>query len=121
MITLLCVRMLTVTIWLYAHKYRVFGDNFKSIQFFYKKGEQMSLLMSLLNDIIAYTIIIYILSLPVTWVWILYHKIRCRKVNACTKKTCRYWEWCRHNLVQKQIDKITAIEMYLNSLKLNRK
>lgn len=77
--------------------------------------------MNLLNDIIAWTVIIYILSFPVIWVWILYHKVKCWKVNTCTKKTCRYWEWCNHNRVQKQIDAIELrIQMMLNSVSLTK-
>lgn len=60
--------------------------------------------MKLLEAIFLWLIIVYIASIPFIWMWVLYHKIKCRKAESCVNRQCKYWEWCSHNFREKTKD-----------------
>lgn len=47
---------------------------------------------------------IFIVSLPIMWAWVLYHKIKCRKIDSCTNRKCKYWSLCTHNREERKKD-----------------
>jgi len=61
--------------------------------------------MHFLGEVIACFIVFYFfVSIPITWLWILYYRIKCWQVRSCTDRTCKFWQYCNHNEVAKKID-----------------
>lgn len=68
------------------------------------KGE--SRMMKVVGSIGALLIVAFFVSIPVFWIWAFYHAIKCRKVENCKNRKCRYWEWCEHNRIERKKDEI---------------
>ena len=62
--------------------------------------------MQILEDIFSWLLVVFIASMPIAYMWGLYYKIKCRKVDSCADRKCRYWEWCTHNYAKRKKDKI---------------
>ncbi|MDE7429239.1 MAG: hypothetical protein K2N00_08265 [Lachnospiraceae bacterium] len=62
--------------------------------------------MEIIKDIFSWLLVVFIVSMTVAWVWVLYYKIKCRKVNSCADRKCKYWEWCKHNYEERKKDEI---------------
>ena len=62
--------------------------------------------MEILEDIFSCLLVIFIASIPIAYLWVLYYKIKCRKVDSCADRKCKYWEWCSHNYVERKKDEI---------------
>ena len=58
--------------------------------------------MVILRDIFSWILVVFIVSITVAWVWVLYYKIKCRKVDSCADRKCKYWEWCKHNHAERK-------------------
>lgn len=46
----------------------------------------------------------FFVSIPFIWIWVFYHKIKCRKAENCANRKCKYWGWCKHNEVERRKD-----------------
>ena len=58
-------------------------------------------------------------SIPFIWIGIFYYKIRCRKVEGCSNRKCKYWQYCKHNYVERKKDELESRrQMLLYSLRL---
>ncbi len=62
--------------------------------------------MEVLRHIVSWGIVVFILFIPVVQVWEIYHKIKCRKVQSCTNRKCKYWIWCSHNDIEREKDEL---------------
>ncbi len=62
--------------------------------------------MEILEDIFSCLLVVFIASIPIAYVWVLYYRIKCWKVDLCTNRKCKYWEWCNHNYVERKKDEI---------------
>ena len=59
----------------------------------------------------------YFASIPFIWVWVFYYKIKCRKMEECSNRKCKYWEYCEHNYVERKKDELELRkQMLLHSL-----
>lgn len=50
-----------------------------------------------LDTIWSSFLFVCIISIPLMWIGVLYFKIKCRKVAACKRRKCLYWDMCTHN------------------------
>lgn len=50
-----------------------------------------------LETILSCVYSIFIISIPLMWIGVLYFKIKCRKVTTCKKRKCLCWDMCTHN------------------------
>lgn len=62
--------------------------------------------MEILENMFSWFLVIFIVSMPIGWVWVLYYKIKCRKVDLCADRKCKYWDWCNHNDEERKKDEI---------------
>ena len=62
--------------------------------------------MEVLGTVMSWLIVAFFIWMLVTWIWVFYHKIKCRKVENCTNRKCRYWQWCNHNYIERKKDEI---------------
>lgn len=62
--------------------------------------------MEILENIFLWLLVVFFVSMLVVWVWVLYYKIKCRKVDSCADRKCKYWEWCNHNYAERKKDEI---------------
>ncbi len=75
--------------------------------------------MDFIADFFGWVIIAYFVSIPFMWVWVFYHKIKCRKMEECSNRKCKYWEYCEHNYVERKKDELELRkQMLLHSLGL---
>jgi 3-phosphoglycerate kinase len=37
---------------------------------------------------------------------VFYYKIKCRKIEGCCNRKCKYWQYCSHNHVERKKDEI---------------
>lgn len=58
----------------------------------------------MLEYFFSWALDIFIMSLPIMWAWVLYHKIKCRKAGSCTNRKCTYWSLCIHNREERKKD-----------------
>lgn len=42
--------------------------------------------------------IIAFASMPFVWIWIIYHKIKCWRVEKCPNRKCTFWKFCYHTM-----------------------
>ena len=66
--------------------------------------------MELLGNIFSWFMAIFVMSIFLSWVWIFYHKIKCRKVQSCEDRKCKYWEWCEHNCAERKKDQTEMLQ-----------
>lgn len=62
--------------------------------------------MEILKNIFSCFLAVFIMSIPTAWMWVLYYKIKCRKVDSCADRKCKYWNWCNHNYEERKKDEI---------------
>lgn len=62
--------------------------------------------MNLLECFFSWLLVIFIALMLFMWMWVLYYKINCRKVDSCANRKCRYWEWCSHNREERKRDEM---------------
>ena len=60
----------------------------------------------ILEFIFSWLLIVFVVSMSIAWVWVLYHKIKCRKVDSCADRKCKYWDWCNHNRAERKKDEL---------------
>lgn len=60
--------------------------------------------MNLLENFFSRFSVVFIASYPIIWLWVLYHKIKCRKVDSCTNRKCKFWSLCNHNKEERKKD-----------------
>ena len=62
--------------------------------------------MEIIANLMSWLIVIFILSIPITWVWVFYHKIKCRNAQSCANRKCKFWGLCIHNYAERKKDEI---------------
>ncbi|MDY4840551.1 hypothetical protein [Roseburia sp. 831b] len=62
--------------------------------------------MEVINTLGSLIVILFLISMPVYWVWAGYHSIRCQKKSNCTNRKCTYWGMCEHNALEKQREQL---------------
>lgn len=62
--------------------------------------------MNLLECFFSWLLVVFIALMPFMWMWVLFYKIKCRKVDSCADRKCRYWEWCSHNREERKKDEL---------------
>ena len=62
--------------------------------------------MDFIAEFFGWVIIAYFVSIPFIWAWVFYHKIKCRKIEECSNRKCKYWQYCEHNYVERKKDEI---------------
>lgn len=62
--------------------------------------------MDLIANFFGWLAMAYFASIPFIWMWVFYHKIKCRKINKCSNRKCKYWQYCRHNYVERKKDEL---------------
>lgn len=40
---------------------------------------------------------VMIAALPVSWIWALFHVVKCCRKKNCENRKCTYWDMCTHN------------------------
>lgn len=75
--------------------------------------------MDFIADFFGWLMIAYFASIPFIWIWVFYHKIKCRKTEDCSNRKCKYWQYCEHNYVERKKDELELRkQMLLHSLGL---
>lgn len=75
--------------------------------------------MNFISNFFGWLVAVHLVSLPVVWAWVFYHKIKCRKKEECSNRKCKYWQYCQHNYVERKKDEIELRkQMLLHSLGL---
>ncbi|GEM_PF-5103633 len=75
--------------------------------------------MDIIANLFGWLVIIYFVSIPFIWAWVFYHKIKCRKIEECSNRNCKYWQFCEHNYVERKKDELELRkQMLLHSLGL---
>lgn len=75
--------------------------------------------MDFIADFFGWLIVAYFVSIPFMWLWVFYHKIKCRKKEECSNRKCKYWQYCEHNYVERKKDELELRkQMLLHSLGL---
>lgn len=75
--------------------------------------------MDIISNLFGWLVIIYFVSIPFIWAWVFYHKIKCRKIEECSNRNCKYWQFCGHNYVERKKDELELRkQMLLHSLGL---
>ena len=68
--------------------------------------------MTVISTIGSLMVVLFLVSMPVYWIWAGYHIIRCQKKHNCVNRKCAYWEMCAHNTQEKQREQLLwRIEM----------
>lgn len=62
--------------------------------------------MVFVANVFGWLAMIYFASIPFIWLWVFYHKIKCRKMEDCCNRKCKYWHYCKHNYVERKKDEI---------------
>ena len=62
--------------------------------------------MEILENMFSWLLVVFIVPMPIAWAWVLYYKIKCRKVDSCADRKCKYWNWCNHNYGERKKDEI---------------
>lgn len=62
--------------------------------------------MDLIADVFSWLAVAYFVSIPFIWTGVIYHKIKCRKIEGCCNRKCKYWQYCSHNHVERKKDEI---------------
>ena len=75
--------------------------------------------MDFIAEFFGWVIIVYFVSIPFIWAWVFYHKIKCRKIEECSNRKCKYWQYCEHNYVERKKDEFELRkQMLLHNLGL---
>lgn len=75
--------------------------------------------MDIIANLFGWLVIICFVSIPFIWAWVFYHKIKCRKIEECSNRNCKYWQFCEHNYVERKKDELELRkQMLLHSLGL---
>ena len=75
--------------------------------------------MNFVANCFGLLVAVYYISIPFIWVWVFYHKIKCRKEEECSSRKCSYWQYCEHNYVERKKDELEfRKQMLLYSLRL---
>ncbi len=69
--------------------------------------------MKLLEDFFSWFLIVYVASIPIIWLWVFYHKVKCRKVDSCVNRKCKFWQWCSHNKEERKKDELEYRRQWL--------
>ena len=70
--------------------------------------------MNIIANLFGWLTVAYFVSIPFIWIWVFYHKI-----ENCSDRKCKYWEYCNHNYVERKKDEIELRkQMLLHSLGL---
>lgn len=62
--------------------------------------------MKVLEVILGVLFSMMIAALPVSWIWSLFHIVKCCKKQNCENRKCTYWEMCAHNEQARRSDVI---------------
>lgn len=60
----------------------------------------------ILEFIFSWLLVLLVVSMPIAWVWVLYYKIKCRKVSSFADRKCKYWDLCNHNHTERKKDEM---------------
>ena len=75
--------------------------------------------MDFIADFFRWLIVACFVSIPFIWLWVFYHKIKCRKMEECSNRKCKYWQYCDHNYIERKKDELELRkQMLLRSLGL---
>ena len=75
--------------------------------------------MDFIAEFFGWVMIVYFVSIPFIWAWVFYHKIKCRKIEECSNRKCKYWQYCEHNYVERKKDEFELRkQMLLHNLGL---
>lgn len=47
---------------------------------------------------------VMVAMLPVSWIWSLYHIVKCHGKRKCENRKCTYWDMCTHNKQARRAD-----------------
>lgn len=68
--------------------------------------------MEIIGNIFAALMMLTIALIPVMWIWVGYHVIKCHKADNCANRKCTYWKFCNHNAHERKKDEfLWRIEM----------
>ena len=77
--------------------------------------------MNFIFNFLGWLVIVYFASIPFIWVWVFYHKIKCRKIKKCNNRN-KYWQYCEHNYMERKKDELELRkQILLHSLGLTEK
>lgn len=77
--------------------------------------------MSVMEWLGTVLIVGYMVAIPVGWLYVLYHKIKCRKVEKCPNEKCTYRATCKHTARQYHLERrMKYAEMRLAQLEKER-
>lgn len=75
--------------------------------------------MNFIISFFEWFVIAYFVSIPFIWIWVFYHKIKCWKIEKCSNRQCKYWQYCEHNYVERKKEELELRkQMLLHSLGL---
>lgn len=60
--------------------------------------------MKVLEVILGILFSVMIAALPISWIWSLFHIVKCRGKQMCENRKCTYWEMCVHNKQVRRAD-----------------
>lgn len=64
----------------------------------------MGVKVKVLEVILSVLFSMMIAALPASWLWSLFHIVKCRRKQNCEKRKCTYWEMCAHNEQARRAD-----------------
>lgn len=76
--------------------------------------------MDVITNFFEWLIIAYFVSIPFIWLWVFYHKIKCRKIEECSNRKCKYWKYCKHNYAERKKDELELRKQMLQDLLLRQ-
>lgn len=77
--------------------------------------------MDYIANVFGWLVVAYFVSMPFIWIWVFYHKIKCRKMKECKNRKCKYWQYCEYNYVERKKDELELRkQMLLYSLGLRK-
>ena len=62
--------------------------------------------MDFVSAFFGWLVITNFVSFPLIWAWVFYHTIKCWKIEECSNRKCKYWQYCEHNYVERKKDEI---------------
>ena len=62
--------------------------------------------MEFIANVFGWLAVAYFVSIPFIWIWVFYHKIKCRKLEGCSNRNCKYWQYCEHNHLERKKDEL---------------
>lgn len=78
--------------------------------------------MDFITNVFWWLVVAYFVSIPFIWIWVFYHKIKCRKIEGCSNRKCKYWQYCEHNYLEREKDELELRkQILLHSLRLKEK